>query len=123
MQNIDQPHQSDLNQDWQILGELELTVGLTSDNDVHKWFSVILGLISRDIDLTNKVLRSAQESASRAMHVEGRVSSEHIHLVILIPNNYALNNQSWGFFRIEKIGEPDATLDHTIEFFLYQEGQ
>jgi len=49
------------------------------------------------------------------------VSPEHIHVIIHIPEDHKLNNQNWGFFRIEKIGKNKARSDHTIELYLYQE--
>jgi len=122
MQNVNRTIRSASNQDWQIFGELELTVGLASDPIVRKWFSVILGFLSLQTDFNNKVLRSAQETISRAMHVESVMKSEHIHVIILVPENLEWGNQSWGFFRIERIGEDTTASDHTIEFFLYQEG-
>lgn len=121
MQNIDQTLHPALTQDWQILGELELTIGLASDGTVHKWFPLILRLLPLHADFTNKVLRSAQETVSRFIEAKSAVNCEHIHLILLAPEDLEWSNQNWGFFRIEKIGSNEATLDHTIEFFLYHE--
>jgi len=122
MQNVNRTIRPDSNQDWQILGELELTVGLASDPVVRKWFPVILGFLSLPTDFNNKVLKSVQATISRAMRVECVMKSEHIHVIILVPEKLEWSNQSWGFFRIERIGEDKTAPDHTIEFFLYQEG-
>ena len=49
---------------------------------------------------------------------------QHTHLLIYIPANRLENRGTWGFFRIEKVGTENGNLrDHSIEFYLYLEGQ
>lgn len=108
--------------DWQILGEIELTIGVASNHTINKWLAVILSLLELHTDFAAKVLRSARIAVSRALQFENIACSEHIHLIILVPEDFKLNNQNWGFFRIEKIGNDEAMLDHTIELYIYQEG-
>ena len=107
---------------WQILGEIELSIGVASGDTINKWLTFILDLLELHADFVNRILQSAQDSVLRAQHAESVVSSEHIHMTIIVPEDYELNNQNWGFFRIEKIGNEQASSDHTIELYLYQEG-
>jgi hypothetical protein len=124
MQRNDSSNHQDSIQGWQVVGELELTPGLATDHTVSKWLQIILSLQELPADFAAKVLRSAQEATSRAIQAENIVKSQHIHLLILVPADYGLNKQDWGFFRIEKIGNQSDQVapDHTIEFYLYQEG-
>jgi len=108
--------------DWQVLGEFKLMIGDMSEHTINRWLSAILSLLEFQTDFVNKVLQSAHNAVLHASQMEGAVSSEHIHLIILIPEELKLNNRNWGFFRIEKIGNDEAMLDHTIELYLYQEG-
>jgi hypothetical protein len=111
-------------QGWQILGELELATEVASDRAVNKWLAVILSLLDINADFAVKVLKSAQDAVSRALQVQSVVKSKHIQLLILVLTDREMRRHNWGFFRIEKIeSESNRTdPDHTIEFYLYQEG-
>lgn len=113
--------------DWRILGELELTIGEEADGIISAWVTEILNPLCLHADFLNKVLKSAQDAAERAMQSENRqLDFEHIHLLIFFPGTRSSKRQTWGFFRIEKVGTPKANknpYDHSIEFYLYPEGQ
>ena len=108
---------------WQVLRELELTAGSNIDPTINKWLSVILSRLKLQQDFFDKVLKSAEEAASRAMQAEGVRKFEHLHLLIFVPADHVSNHQNWGFYRIEKVEKMagKANPDHTIEFYLYQE--
>lgn len=111
---------------WQLLGELELTVNPDAGQTVGKWLAVILSPLDLRADFANKVLKSAQEAMWRAMQLAEMNRFEHLHLLIFVPASLASKGQSsWGFFRIEKVeaAEDQNNPDHTIEFYLYLEGQ
>jgi hypothetical protein len=110
---------------WQILGELELTVNPDTDHTVGKWLAMILSPIDLPADFLNKVLKSAQEAAARAMQSETVMKFDHTHLLVLAPQDHVSKGQTWGFFRIEKIEgakADESPPDHAIEFYLYLDG-
>ena len=108
---------------WQTMGELELTVEIGADHAIGKWLAIILGRLDLRADFLGKVLRSAQETVSRAMQVESDRKFEHLHLLIFIPSDFMQNSSNWGFYRLEKveIAAGRTNPDHTIEFYLYQD--
>jgi hypothetical protein len=110
---------------WQTLGELELTAGFVSEHTVNKWLAVSLSRLDLHADFLDKVLKAAQETVSRAIQAEGVRKFEHLHLLIFVPAKHIQNNQNWGFYRIEKVEQAagKANPDHTIEFYLYQDGK
>lgn len=110
---------------WQTLGELELTAGIDSDHAVNKWLAVILSRLDLRPDFLDKVLKSAQEAASRAMQAEGVRKFEHLHLFIFVPTDHTPNDQNWGFYWIAKVEKAagKSNPDHAIEFYLYHERQ
>lgn len=110
---------------WQLLGEIELTVNPDTDRTVGKWLTVILSALNPHADFINKVLRSAEEAAARAMQSGAVMKYQHTHLLIYVPTDRPAGRQTWGFFRIEKMAaqvEDQTRLDHDIEFYLYLEG-
>jgi hypothetical protein len=105
--------------DWRILGELELPAAAESDSAIQAWLANLLEPLRLHADFQNKILRSAQAAAC-LLHAQTEIKFEHIHLLILVPPNHASKRGTWGFFRIEKVGQGG---DHAIEFYLYLEGQ
>ena len=111
---------------WQLLGELELTVNPDASQVVSEWLMVTLDPLHLYTDFTSKIVKSAEEAAARAMQSETVLKYQHTHLLIYIPANRSANGGTWGFFRIEKMGtdaENRNSRDHSIEFYLYLEGQ
>ena len=112
--------------DWQILGQLKLPVGSNADDPIRIWLMEILAPINLPVNFLDKILKSAQDSARRAMQAESLMKFEHIHLIIFVPSGHVSKRRTWGFFRIEKAETPSGDgkpVDHSIELYLYLEGQ
>jgi hypothetical protein len=111
--------------DWQMLGELELPVGSSSEKAIHAWLSNVLNPLALQVHFLNQIIQSAQDAAGRAMRSERAAEFRHLHFLVHVPKYSASNGQTWGFFQIEKMGdstEVGNSHDHTIEFYLYLEG-
>lgn len=111
--------------DWQMLGELELPVGSSTEDAIHAWLSDILDPMRLHPHFLNQILQSAQDAAGRAMRSERAAEFRHLHVLVYAPRRLASNGQTWGFFQIEKMGnsiESGNPHDHAIEFYLYLEG-
>jgi hypothetical protein len=119
-------HQSAPSPNWELLGELELRLNVNADSRVGEWLTVILSPLNLPMDFTSKIVTSAEEVAARAMQSETMIKYQHTHLIIYVPIDRSAQGRTWGFFRIEKVGADGADgspLDHSIEFYLYLEGQ
>ena len=108
--------------DWQVLGKLELPIGSGADDAIASWLIETLNPLNLHTDFLNKVVKSAQEVAAHTMQSEAVIHFQHVHFLVVATVDQAPERQAWGFFRIGKIGDDELMLDHTIEFFLYQEG-
>jgi len=111
--------------DWQILGELELPVGLSVDDKIHTWLTEILSPLNLSTEFFERFLKSAQASASHAMGAKGSVQLGQVHISILMLQVHSLVGKSWGFFQIERIDNKADDVDaheHAIDFYLYVEG-
>lgn len=110
---------------WQILGELEITVGLEPEPELSTWLLSIFRDLNLRADFQDRVLRSVHEGVSQALQAGTTGRFEHLHLFIFIPASLALNNHNWWFYKIEKVDNTGgkARPDHSIEFYLYQDGK
>lgn len=111
---------------WQVLGELELTVGSNVEEHIRAWLMELLIPLDLHENFLNKLFASAQEYSLRALHSTMGSGHGHVHLAILVQQEYAPFGNTWGFFRIEKIDSSEENLshpDHVVEFYLYREGQ
>ena len=93
--------------------------------EIQVWLKETLHQLPLEKDFLNRVLKSAQDSATNAFRAGTMMKFEHIHLLIFVTQQHASNEKTWGFFRIEKMGTPTADTkkyDHAIEFYLYREG-
>jgi hypothetical protein len=73
-------------------------------------------------ELLNKIIASAQDAVTRAVHAEILLKFEHIHLTIFVPTKRKEKEQAWGFFRLDKIEdtkEKQTGGGHAVEFYLY----
>jgi hypothetical protein len=123
--NNSNPSHNIAHTDWQILGELELPVGASTEDSLHAWLSEVLDPLALHAHFLNQILQSAQDAAKRAMRSERAADLRHLHFLVHAPKHSASNGQTWGFFQIEKIGdstEGGTSHDHAIEFYLYFEG-
>ncbi len=109
--------------DWKLIGELELTLGPDTAPPIHEWLMMILGPLKLQAGFLNKVLRSAQQAAARAIAAETQLRSRHIHLRVFIPAQHISSKREWGYFTIEKAGHESnqALADHMTDFYLYEE--
>jgi hypothetical protein len=76
-------------------------------------------------DFLNKILNSVQTTTERVLKADPKNKLEHIHMLVLAPSNRASKRQAWGFFSVERLKDTkeDAVAnDHTIEIYLYMEG-
>jgi hypothetical protein len=111
--------------DWQMLGELELPVGSSSEDAIYDWLSNVLNPLALQDHFLSQILQSAQDATGRAMRSEQATEFRHLHFLVHAPRHLASSGQTWGFFQIEKLGsstEGGNSHDHTIEFYLYLEG-
>ncbi len=111
---------------WQILGELELSVSEPTEVALRTWLTELCGSFGLPAELLNKITLSAHDAATRAIRTDAALKFEHIHLIVFVPSNRTQAEQTWNFFRVEKIEENSTTnqagADHAIEFYLYGEG-
>jgi hypothetical protein len=111
--------------DWQIVGELELPLGVDAHSRINAWLLDVLTPLHLHIDFLTKVLKSAEDATERSIQTETVMTYRHTHLLIYVPANRPLNAQTWGFFRIEKAAtsaENELSPAHSIEFYLFHEG-
>jgi len=111
---------------WQKLGELELPIGMDIDNILRAWLAETLASLALSTDFWNRVLKSAQESATRVLQSEAALNFTHIHFSIFAPHEQDSKGKSWGFFLIERIEnwvEGILSRNHAIDLYLYMEGE
>jgi hypothetical protein len=112
--------------DWQTLGDLEVRTGSDIEGAIQAWLDKTLGPLALPSDLLDRILRSACEAATRALQLEDPgMGFRHIHLLAFSSHSGEAKRQTWGFFRLEKLEaatEADSP-NHSIEFYLYLEGQ
>jgi hypothetical protein len=112
--------------EWQSLGELTLSNESADKEQIHLWLTGLLLSLSLHPDFLDRIVKSAQDAAARAFQNETAGKADHIHLVIYGPRDQGTKPGTWGFFRVEKVenttGEP-STAAHSVEFYLYREGQ
>jgi hypothetical protein len=111
---------------WQLLGAIKLPVGSTADDRIQAWLVETL----RPLDLTerifNQVLASARLGSKRERKSVDADELAYLHMSIFAPVKSLSNGQTWGFCRIEKMGESQEVNSPphlVIEFYLYPEGK
>lgn len=112
--------------DWQILGEIELPLGEHANPKLDAWLLDALIPLHLHADFLNKIRKSVEEVTARAMQTEMVMRPQRTRVLIRIPANRPSDIQTWGFFRIEKVelaAENENSPQHTIEFYLFPEGQ
>ena len=112
--------------DWQYLSELELPPGSDAEQTIYVWLTESLKPLALPENFVNKLSESAQGAVVRITGVESMMKFEHIYIVLFVPPEHSLKEQSWGFFRVEKIMDPaEGAFLHgpLIEFYLYREGE
>lgn len=122
----DHSHTQNQRSEWQLLGELELPAGVNLDEPIRIWLTGLFDPLALHGDFLNRILKSAQDAAARVFLSESAEKGNHIHLVIYGPREQGSTPGTWGFFRVEKVEnttEEPSTTAHSIEFYLYREGQ
>lgn len=115
-----------LGTDWQSLGNLKLPVDMTIVDLINVSLAEILTPLNLSADFLSKIIKSAQDSAARAQQSNAAIKFGHIHISIFVPQKQIQSGKTWGFFHIERIGhhsKDDGSQDHTIDFYLYTEGE
>ena len=110
---------------WQLLGELELSVGSDTDSVLIAWLTKTIGPLNLSTDFLKRILASAQNSAARNLHPSDGETWRQIHLSIFAPYERISKQNTWGFFHIERIeNRPDNSdaRNHAIDFYLYVDG-
>lgn len=108
--------------DWRLFGEIELPTGTAANDHINAWLVKTLRPLNLNGRFLDKILASAALAASGdpAAH---EAAQGHMHVLVYMPEDSPSNGQSWGFFRVEKRGDPQsADHDHAIAFYLYREG-
>ena len=98
---------------------------MPADDRLYAWLKEILKPLNLQEDFLKKISSSTQETAARLMRTDVEPKLKHIHLLVLAPSKRTSNNQTWGFFSVERLEhkkEDDVARDHTIEIYLYVEG-
>ena len=110
---------------WRTLGELELPVSASTDEPIQAWLAESLAPLNLPSGFTERVLRSAQESARRAFDPNAGEARAQIHVLVLVPSGTIPSGRTWGFFHIERIeaSASGAERQHAIDFYLYGEGE
>jgi hypothetical protein len=108
---------------WQRLGELGLRLSPDAGEAVHRWLASTFEPLNLPASFAARVLHSAQDVVARAAHPETATDAVPLHLIVFTPIQCQVQNPCWGFFRIEKIGQAEPSIDpgHVIEFYLYLE--
>lgn len=110
---------------WQLFGELELSVGAGAGSLIQTWLLDTLSPLHLSAGFLNKILASARLALETTLQAEAGNQIECIRLLVYTLQDHSSDGQSWGFCRIEKgLSSPAARQSHVaaIEFFLYQEG-
>ena len=112
--------------DWHILGKVELPFDTNIVDAINVSLVEILTQLKLSSDFLNKILESAQDSAVRAQQSNAAITFGHIQISIFEPHKQIEDGKTWGFFHTERIGNPSEDVfscDHTINFYLYTEGE
>ena len=110
---------------WQILGDLELAVEACSNDRLGARLKEILNPLDLHIDFQNRILNSAHQTVVRLLRPDAETKLDHIYLVVFAPSTRTLKKLIWGFFSVERLEdtkEGTVANNHTIEIYLYKEG-
>ena len=102
-----------------------MLVGAFADDTLIVWLKETLNSLNLHEDFLNRILDSAQNTATRILQINAKVILEHIHLLVFAPPNRVSQQQAWGFFSVERLegtAEGNIGNEHTIEIYLYVEG-
>jgi hypothetical protein len=112
--------------DWQMLGDLEVRSDPDLEHTVQAWLNKTLEPLGLHADLLDRIFRSACEAATRALQLKDPdMRFNHVHLLAFASHSGETSRQTWGFFRLQKLeaAAESASPNHSIELYLYLEGQ
>jgi hypothetical protein len=110
---------------WLLLGDLELAVEVNSKDTLGARLKEILNPLDLHLDFQNRILNSAHQTIVRILHTDAHTKLDHIHLLVFAPSNRTPKKQTWGFFSVERLEETNegaVANNHTIEIYLYMDG-
>ena len=110
---------------WQILGDLELSAQVNSKDTLELWLKEILKPLELHTDFLNRILNSAHQTVVRLLRPDAETKLDHLHLVVFAPANRTVKKLIWGFFSVERLKDTEegtVANNHTIEIYLYKEG-
>lgn len=102
-----------------------MSVEALGDDTLRAWLKQTLYRLNLHTDLLSKILNSVQTTTERVLKADPKNELEHIHLLVLAPSNRASKRHAWGFFGIERLEdtiEGAVANAHTIELYLYGDG-
>lgn len=111
---------------WQALGELILPRTEHPSHAIGRWLPKILLPLQLSEDFLNRIIRSTQETAERAMQSQSENATGDLLLSFFIPLTLTSAGTTWGYFSVVKLEHPDSSPDREasrINFFLYLEGE
>jgi hypothetical protein len=111
--------------DWELLGELELIANPDVDDAIEKWITKTVRPLKLPASFLHGVLKSTQEALGRTIRLDAGVKTRCVQLRLFIPAERTSQEQTWGYFRVEKIentGLEAGLSNHVIENYLYLEG-
>ena len=110
--------------EWQLFGEINLIADFSTNNHINTWLVETLRPLKLNVRFLDKILASAA-LAARSDPASDEAAPEQVRLLVYMSEESQSNGQSWGFFRVEKKGDPHSSepnQDHVIAFYLYREG-
>jgi hypothetical protein len=110
---------------WLLLGDLELSVEVNSRDTLDARLKEILNPLDLHTDFQTRILNSAHQTIVRILQTDTQTKLDHIHLLVFAPSNRTPKKQTWGYFSVERLEdtkEGAVANNHTIEIYLYKEG-
>jgi hypothetical protein len=106
---------------WQNIEEIMLPVSSNDSDAILSLLEEMLGPLQLPVGLIDRIVKSVQEVAGRAMM--GGLRMERIYLSVFVPANYGILRGTWGFFRIERInaGDDNNSPSYAVDLYLYPE--
>ena len=89
------------------------------------WLKETLNSLNLREDFLHRILDSTKKTVVRVLQADVKVKLEHVHLLVLAPSNRTSQQQTWGFFSVERLKDTEEGIvanEHTLEIYLYVEG-
>ena len=123
MKPFDPPHDQVPRTNWQILGQLKLSLGASPDGTMKEWLMNALRDFTLSGDLVSRLLASIEEAAAHILSPDRtQVQLEYLEIVVLAPTGQTSKGHTWGFFRVEREStdpQLESVKGHCVEYYLY----